>query len=263
MVHRTVRLLVVLTFTLSCLPGLCQENRCEEKRVKVAKDLVRERSGFQLPLHAALSPRLGEDIIYLLEKQETRIATHLPTIEFYKVLPAMYDLRDGKIISESVELDSEREWLVALDAQTDRQFLLEGSANPASDFNDLVKNLVLKVSDNDSALRVFDFYVKVALGEQFRSHVVGDEMKLESVALDDFRLRFQASKRRSEFERWWNRIPIKVKKDIGPPVSVPIERGFEVRFFLYSRGEISVERVIIAKDGTVVQGEPKLLVSGS
>jgi hypothetical protein len=263
MVHRTARLLVVLTFAIAYLPGLCQENRCEDKRLKMAKDFVRERSGFQLPLHAALSPRLGDDIIYLLEKQETRTVAQLPSIQFYKVLPAMYELSDGKIISESVELDSEREWLVAVDEQTNRKFLLYGSPNAVSDFNDLAKDLVLKVSDNDSALQVFDFYLKLAFGEQFRSHVVGDEMKLESVVLDDFRLRFQAANRRSEFERWWNRVPIKVKKAIAPPVSVPVEGGFEVRFFLFRGGELSAQRVIVAKNGTVAQGESKLLVSGN
>jgi len=82
--------------------------------------------------------------------------------------------------------------------------------------------------------------LKVALGQEFRTRVIGDDLKLESVALEDFRMRFPAQRRRAAFEQWWKKMPAEIKRKIGPPTARPTTAAYEVRYFLYTQGNVSV-----------------------
>jgi hypothetical protein len=254
-------LAIVISAVATSLVVLCQENRSEDVLGNAVINLVRGRSHFDGPLYAVRLPSLGDDLLYLLKKQTSdRAITDLQPVDFYRVLPAAYEVRGGQMVSETVEIDGRHEWIVAMCHRGGKTFLLQGSPDPNSEFNDLAGYLALKIPDAGTAVEVFDFYLKVALGEEFRTRVVGDDLKLESVAPDDFRLRFPAKRRRAAFEQWWNDIPAEVKKKIGPPTALPTKAGYEVRYFLYTQGNVSVHNLAISRNGAVVETQSNTLV---
>lgn len=143
-----------------------------------------------------------------------------------------------------MELDNYREWLVAVN-RSDVTYVLEGSTDPVAEFNGLVRDLHLQVVDANAALGIFDFFLKAARGEQFRSHVVADEMKLESVALEDWRTSDSDSQPRKG-ERpsvhgglVFRRAQRKRSSPLSQPAS-PVKNGFDVQYFFYSQGNLPV-----------------------
>ncbi len=213
---------------------------------------VRQESQADLPLRAAWIPSLGDDLIFLKTQGRLSPGTEVPVVRFYRVTVAPYELRGTTIQGQVVEVDNENEWLVAIDQDGRRRYVLQGSRDPVAKFNDLIRGLRMRVGDADTALAVFDFFLKAVRGEQARSRVVGDVMKLQSVALEDFRSRFPSASSRSKFDKWWKALPTTARDDIRPAQAEDTKgQGFVVRYTLYDRGVLRKKTLLINADGTV------------
>jgi hypothetical protein len=132
-------------------------------------------------------------------------------------------------------------------------FPLNGFAESTAGFNKMMQSLRIKVSDTDTAHVVFDLFLRAARGEEIRSRVISDDMKLQSVALDDFRSRFPASKRRAAFDAWWRKMPTTTRSTLKPPQVYATAGGFEVKYVLYDHGALRQEKLKIYADGTVAE----------
>jgi hypothetical protein len=230
----------------------CAGDRCAEAVVAA----VRSQLNSELPLQATLMPGLSDDLIDLETQGLSRpIKTKVSTFSFFLVSPRRYEINDDVVERESAEVDSQSEWLVAVDLRNDSRYFLEGSSNSLGEFNRLMTSVNLKVTNQEGALNVFDFYLEVVRGHQFRSRVIGDDLKLESVALDDFRLRFPTSERRRAFNAWWRELSNSNKKSIVPPTANPQKGGFTVRYFLYDKGIVYHRSLTVNPDATIVEGE--------
>jgi hypothetical protein len=149
-------LAVVTSIILVGSAGLCLENRCEDVQINAVVNFVREQSRFDGSLYARRLPGLSDDLVYLLKKQISHAAiAELPPVDL--VAPAAYEVKHDKVVSETVEVDTSHEWLVAVERQNGRTLLLQGSSDPNSAFNSLAGDLNLKIPDSETALDVFDF----------------------------------------------------------------------------------------------------------
>jgi hypothetical protein len=254
----------LVCIVLSCPTGLCQGACADHQGKAAAVGAVQAQSHSDLPLQAIPLPTLMDDVISLETKGLPRaLGADVHVVSFYKVIPSSYQLEGNKVVGETIELDNYREWLVAISRGNGVVYLLEGSTDPITEFNRFARDLHLQVADQNAALGIFDFFLKVVRGQQFRSQVVTDEMKLESVALEDFRLRFPTAKRRARFSLWWAGVSESTKKALLPPKANPVKNGFNVQYFLYSQGNISSQNLTVNADGTVADGKPKVIVSGN
>jgi hypothetical protein len=254
----------LVCLALFCPTGTCQSTCADEQRQASAVGAIRAQSHSDLPLQAILLPSLTDDVISL----ETTglphaIGTEVHLVSFYKVVPSSYQLEANKVVGETIEVDNYREWLVAVNRRNDATYLLEGSTDPINEFNRFARDLHLQVADANAALGIFDFFLKVVRGQEFRSRVVADEMKLESVALEDFRLRIPAAKRRAAFSSWWAGVSESTKKTLLPPIASPVKNGFYVQYFFYSQGNLSSQSLTVNSDGTIAEGKSKITVQGT
>lgn len=254
------RLSLLITLVLASTSSVCQVSCSEEMREVAVARAVREQASFDFPLEVTRLQDLTDTVIGLQTKALSNpIGADVHVVTFYRVAPSRYQVKDGKVIGETVELDDYHEWVAASDNRTGVVYLLEGSPDPISEFNTLLTDLHLRVSDVEGALGIFYFYLKVVQTEQPNWRVVGDEMKLESVALVDFEKRFPAAKRKSAFDYWWNGLPGNVKKSLATPAPRTVKDGFDVHFFFYSGGVISDQILTVKNDATVTLGKPRVL----
>jgi hypothetical protein len=246
----------------ACPSANCQAaaSGCSEELEAVS--LIHTQFRFETPLRAIAKPNLEDRVIALKSPSGSR-GSEVPLICFYLVEPAPYQLKGHVVESESVQLDVEREWIVALDQEHDLKLILEGSSDPNEAFNVLSRHLQLHVMSKESALDLFDFYLLAVGGETFRSRLVGDDLKLESIALEDFRLRIDRPRRRQAFDSWWRGVQPAIKKQVAPPTVIQAKNGYEVEYFLYDKGTISKQSLLIDASGVVAPGESKVIVGGS
>ena len=246
---KTVIAMVCMGLTI---PAGWYQSDCPECRWEsIAVQAVRAHSTVDFPLQAIPLPTLKDDLITLKTERSNPAGIEAPQFIFYKVTSSLYQQKDDKVESVTVEVDRDSEWIVGIDSRNDNTYLLEGFTDPIADFNRLAEYLHFQVVDAGDALGVFDLFLKLARGQQFRSQVVGDEMKLESVALEDFRLRFSATTRRAAFNSWWASVSTTTKNGLRPPAAGPTKNGFEVRYSFYLRGNLSSRSLTISRNGTV------------
>lgn len=254
-----------LTFPPMCEVGMCQSLCVNAQREdRVIQSLRQEASlGLnQSPMRAILAPDLTDDGIDLKTHKSTPLSVPLdkiPVFCFYRLTLPEYVIGGGMIGSGPVELDYSHEWIVAVNPKDESTFHLQGSEDPVRGFNNLIKELELQVLDPDVALRVFYFFLKVTTREQLRSRVLADDIMLESLALEDFRLRFPSGKARRVFEEWWKGVSTLTRQAILPPKAIHAQNGFEVQYFFYDEGRISKESLLIRNDGTVAKGNSKAI----
>lgn len=229
----------------------------EEQKTSDVVRAVREQSHTDLTLRATLVPDLSDDMIFLETGGEPGRGKQVRLVSFYRVAVAPYRLEGDRVEMGSVVVDSSPEWLVAIDCQQHREYLLSGSKDPTTGFNDLIRSLHLKVTDPEFALSIFDSYLKIARGSEFRSRVLRDDFNLESVAMNDFRERFSYPKSRITFTNWWRTIPGQTKQAIKPPSANPTKSGFAVQFFSYDLEILWRQIVDIHSDGTVSEEKPQ------
>jgi hypothetical protein len=243
--------------------GHCQ-SICPDEQRQAAIGAIRSQLHLEFPLQAIALPSLTDDVISIETNGLPRpVGTQVEIMNFYKIIPSSYQLDGNKIVSKTVELDNYKEWLVAVNRRNNTTYLLEGSADTITEFNKLEGDLHLQVSDANAALDIFDFFLKVARGQEFRSHVVPDEMKLESLALEDFRLRFPTGQRRAAFSSWWAGVSENTKKALLTPKAIPVKNGYDIQYFFYSQGNISKQNLTINADGTVTEGKSTIIVTGN
>jgi len=254
-------MLLLLAGSFACSSSRGQSCPDQAESVAVVRFVDAEAKA-GIPLYAEQLPGLREAVISLTTRGlASALNADVPPVEFYRVVPASYELRGSKVVREAVQLDNGSEWIVAVNCQKARKLLLEGSREPLAAFNEMIKDLNLHVADAETALGVFDFFLQVTRGSRLRWGVVSDEMKLESVALDDFRLRFPETKRKAAFSAWWAGVPIAVRKALAPPKAAPLRNGFNLEYFSYSEGIVSAQSLTMSVDGTVAQGKPRILSS--
>src|SRR5215813_7832489 len=69
--------------------------------VAIIKQVVRKQVGqADLPLHVILLPKVTEDMITIEREQRKTIEPLSLQLRFYEVIPAIYGVREGKIVSE-------------------------------------------------------------------------------------------------------------------------------------------------------------------
>jgi hypothetical protein len=246
--HRV--LFAASTILLGFLGTGSQIDCSEEQKAANAVHAVREQSQTELTLRATPAPDLSDDTIFLETNGEPSGGKQVRLVSFYRVTVAPYKLEGGRVEMGSVVVDSSPEWLVAIDCQQHREYLLSGSKDPTAGFNDLIRSLQLKVTNSGSALSVFDSYLKIARGSEFRSRVLRDDLNLESVAMNDFRTRFSYPKSRIAFTNWWRTIPGSTKHAIEPPSAIATKSGFGIQFFFYDLERLRRQVVDINSDGT-------------
>jgi hypothetical protein len=201
-------------------------------------------------------PKLEEELMGI---EEATLGTNtVRPIKFYSVTPATYEVVNGRITSVTVELDRDSVWLVAMGPDKST-YQLAGFPDPASGFNKLMSDIGIKVSETDAAMDVFELFVRLTRGPQSISEVIADTMQLRSVALQDFRLRLPELKRLAAFEEWWTEMPTTLKRKIVAPKLQLRENRFQVTYYRYVAGRISLETVLVNRDATVSPSTSKPL----
>lgn len=255
--------ILILVGMMFVQPVFLQQTRCaEETRINLIENLVKVQAKFAYPLAVSSQPELRDELISLNELDSTGsiFDKKIPVFLFYKVFPALYEIHEGNIISEAVELDNSREWIAAIDGSSDMAILLKGAEDPITNFNQLMRNVKIRINSNDSAIELFDFFLKVVYGQDFRSEILRNSIELESKALYDFSRRFPTGKQKITFNKWWKLLPEKIKKSIKAPWSgCNNENIFQVEFFRYKKGQLFQMQIMIMYDGTVVEGKTNTL----
>jgi hypothetical protein len=255
-------LFVIGWLALISSPG-GQKGRCTD--VPAPSDFlgaIRQDSETTLDLRATPVPEFSDDLIFLETGGSPAPSEEIRTFCFYLVTVAPYRFADNdKVETGSIVVDSNPQWLVAYDSQDSETYLLSGAKDPTAGFNRLIARLHLRVTSPALALDVFDSYLKMARGPDFRSRALGDDLKLESVALDFFRMHFPYPRSRSAFTAWWASISTTTKQSIKPPSAIALKNGFAVRFYFYDQGILWKQTTQIKIGGTVDEGKPEALTS--
>lgn len=237
------------------------QNICESEEIKEAvRRNAHLSSAVKIPLLVTALPKLKEDLIRIMIEEIGNESRKVQHIEFCEVMPAIYDIQNGIIVSETVELDNDSAWIVATGLNRST-YLLAGFSSPHSSFNQLTKDLGIKVDNPETALEIFDLFLKTARGQQFRFAVVADKMKLQSIALEDFRLRYPIAKRQAAFDRWWKGVPLNLKERLISPKVRSEDNGFRITYYRYSKGSVLEESVFISNQAVVHDGASKVLYS--
>ncbi len=228
------------------------------KREEAAIRAVQDGAKFREPLRTVPIPSMSDSVVFLATRGLTSpIGAKVPTITFYRVEPASYQIDSGKVVGVALDLNVDR-WLVAVALDDGATYLLQGSHDPVKAFNQLISDqLHLDVEDDERALHVFFLFWQASHGD-LRS-LVSDELRLESVAAEDFRSRFSAKTSVSAYREWVNRFPMNLRRKLAPPIVVRVMKGFEVRYFCYDSGSIYQQTLHISVNGTVAKGNSILL----
>jgi hypothetical protein len=234
----------------------CQD---EEIMKSILTAVRKDARDDHMDLRAVPMPELDDDLITLQQEPELKPEGKLSIFHVFKVTVALYRVSGGTVSMGTIVCDRDPEWIAVTDSNTNRIFLLEGSTDWTGGFNRLVKTIHFQVTSSKGALDVFDEYLKLARGQEFRHQVFRNDMNLESAALLDF-LRFPPAKSRAMFEAWWRAIPAAVMQALEPPVATETSRGFSVEFFFYDWGDIYKETVSVGKDGTIIEGKPQIVL---
>lgn len=235
------------------------EKACEDQ--EMGKSIISAlQKDAHMDLRAVPMPELDDNLIGLQQYEvEFKQGGRLPLFHVFKVTVAPYVIKDGVVSMGTIVVDAEYEWLAATNCDTNQIFFFEGYRDPLRGFNGLMKALHLQVTSTEGAEWVFDNYLRLARGQEFRYRVVGDDMNLEGAALVDF-LRFPPAKRRAMFEAWWRTVPAAVMQALEPPVATETEQGFSVEFFFYDWGNIYKQTVSVSKDGTIIEEKPQIVL---
>ena len=203
----------------------------------------------QIPLTVTELPKLKEKLIYLVQENHGE-NSELPAVRLYEVTPATNEVVNGKIVSVTVQLDDDSVWVVGV-GQNKTVYRLAGFSDSVLGFNRLMSDLAIHVKRSDDALKIFHLFLSLGHSPQFFSSVVGDTMQLQSIVLQDFRLRFPEAKRLAAYDRWWNAMPPRLRKTIASPNARSLGSNFEVSYYRYSQGVLKKESVFISSDGSV------------
>jgi hypothetical protein len=244
------------------LPGLLLCNACpvyaqDTTRVIEIENAVRqsmsENPKSTAPLLITRDLNLKEDFIAVQMPMSKFSERRVMLVDFYEVHTGVYFMDGDKVKGEYFELGEDRFWLIGF-GPTNSQYLLAGFDDPVRGFNNLIRDLNVGTVTQDTVRDVFDLFLKTAFGNQFRTSLVADEMHLQALAVEDFRLRFASTRRKSEFDKWWMRLPRALKKSLSVPRVSSDAGGFKIDYFQYHLGRVLQETVFVRSNGTVVLG---------
>jgi hypothetical protein len=179
----------------------------------------------------------------------------LRKVDFFEVFPATYAVVEGQLQATTVSLDAEPTWLVAFDEESREWFFLYGfpEATTVNEFNRLAQALGIEVKNEQAALDLFDFYLKIAKGPTYRSAVPSDELSLQAIVSKDYGSRYSVGQRMANFKRWWERTKA-ARRGLAPPKALHTGERFDVKFFRYTQDELLNETVSFTPSGAVVVG---------
>jgi hypothetical protein len=245
---------IASTLLLILLPGLVYAHPVDVRGQECIPPEIREAvrnaakvRSERIPLTVTELTTMNERVI-ALEQENHGEKAKLQVVRFYEVRPATYELADGALISVTVQLDGESIWVVGL-GPNKVLYKLAGFANSVSDFNRLMRDLSIHVNGPEDALSVFDIFARIAQPREFFGSLVGDAMQLQSVALQDFRLRYPESTRGAAYDKWWKAMPLHTRKNIAPPKVESRQSDFEVIYYRYREGVVKRESVLIDAEG--------------
>lgn len=244
--NRILILASLLAWSLGSTAQTCEANQ-EQLKAMIQKE-AKLPSDFSV--RAAEMPRLEAAVLSIqvdiAQSQHPRVVE----VTVCEVNPFPFVLKKGSITSTSVEIDSESVWLIGL-GPTDERFLLAGFSDPRPDFNALVRRLGLTIGNAEAARGLFDLYLKLAAGHEFREDIIVDDLQPQSMGLTDFRLHYSLPKARILYAKWWSSIKPAIKNALRRPEVARRSDGFKVTYFRYFQGRILQETITIAADGTV------------
>ena len=242
-------LTLLLAAILYCGASSVSGQECYPQEVIDAVNTQAKLRTAQIPLMTTEQPRLEEKIVGLEQKIHNE-NSEVRVLRFYEVTPKTYEIVNGRSVNTTVQLDNDSVWIVGIGPNKEI-YRLAGFSDSLSDFNRLMKDLQIRIKGTDHAVDVFDLFLRLTHSAKMFSSVVGDVMQLQSVALQDFRLRFPESKRVVEFNRWWKAMPASTKEIVAPPNVRVRGLSFEVIYYRYNQGRLGKESVTISTDGTV------------
>ena len=242
-------LLFLFAAILYCGASSVRGQECYPHEVIDAVNAQVKLKSAQIPLMITELPRLEEKIIGL-EQESDNESSELRVVRFYEVTPKTYEIINGRSVNTTIQLDNDSVWVVGVGPNR-AIYRLAGFSDSVSDFSRLMKDLGVQVKDSEDALDVFDVFLRLTHSPELFSSVVGDVMQLQSVALQDFRLRFPESKRVVAFDRWWKAIPASTKEVIAPPNVRVHQSSFDVIYYRYNQGTLRKESINISNGGSV------------
>jgi hypothetical protein len=253
-----IKYLIVVVMFSFCLIGNCfadvQENTDAQKiKEKILKDFQ-----INFPLLIKPIPELQEEVLLLKSLQQNLINTTISQYRFYGVKPSFFEIKEGKIVSQAINLDSDYYWIVCIEGDNSPYFLA-GFPDFLTDFNRLVSGIKFEVKDKETVIDIFDFYLKLISPLQQRASIVNDEMKLQSLALEDFRSRYTVKLRQKKYSVWWQSMSSKLLKSISEPKVSEQDNRFKVTYFRYDKENVYEESILISPQGEVLILASKIL----
>lgn len=223
-----------------------------EKEIKATVAKEREAEGFSLLI--APVPSLQEALIALQVSASSAQEPAVQAVNFCEVTTSTFHLTNGHVTGSTVAVDREPpRWLIGL-APDGKKFLLAGFPDVEKDFNELIETVGLQVANADIVRDLFDFYLRLTGGEVLRASIVVDDMQLQSLALEDFRLRYSLPKARSLYAKWWGGIGLGLKRKLHRPEVTVQQNGFKVSYFEYHDAQILQQSVAVSNRGAVTRG---------
>lgn len=246
--------IVVWAFSSNALAQKCEAND------QAFKDILQQQAKVPstFTFRSTQVPSLEEGVLSLQVDVSKSSTPRVHEITVCEITPFTFQMQNGVVTGTAVELDTDSAWLIGL-GEDNKQFLLAGFADSLNGFNALINSLHIKVDNEDTARSVLDLYFRLAAGQAFRESVVVDEMQLQSLGLNDFRLRYSLPKAQVAYRRWWAGIGPKVKRQLQKPNVLRKQTGFEATYIRYAKGQIIRDSVTITSDGSVAIGPSKVL----
>jgi hypothetical protein len=203
------------------------------------------------PLDVSRLAKLRESTFFVQESIGPTQGSRVRNVEFFEVVPAGYEVADGKIVGRAVWLDANPVWLLAVDELTGTWFHLYGFADATRDFNRLVTMLGLTVRNEQQAVDLLRYYLRlVRTPEQYQAWVI-DELELMEVARRDYADRYPAGQYAARFDQWWSRAIAARRRAVWPSARRVSDR-FDVEYSRYTQDDVRIERLSFRQDGTVI-----------
>ena len=240
----TLSIILMLTSAAHCW---AQDPCLAEGRLKAVLEKARIHGTETGSLSLTTEPGLRERYISFELDFHDRLI--IQGVCAYKLTPEHFHFTGNSVPTMTVDLDSSEPELYVI-SSAHKVYLLGGFATGSAEFNELMTDIGLDVDSAAKAMSVFDFFSLSVFGQDYRSRILGDNLKLLSVAAEDFRIRFPAVRRDEEFQKWWDSIKAR-RTAIAPPRAYLSGRRFEIKFDFYDLGSIRRRLVFVGLDGKV------------
>lgn len=100
-------------------------------------------------------------------------------------------------------------------------------------FSRLAQSLSLELQSTEQALELFDYYLKIVEGDEYRSSIPTDPLSLQAIVSQDYVERYSIKERGRKYKEWWSRSKT-VRGKLAPPRVERVGELFQVSFPRYS-----------------------------